>query len=128
MLAHQELDEFGILAAVAVPSYRDYVMRSRLVEVTDALSDTRVRLEQAYAWLNTRLVGGEWAAGPDFSMADCAAAPALFYADWVQPIDTSFSGVRALRRRLLRRPSFARIVDEARPFRQYFPLGAPDQD
>lgn len=39
----------GILAAVAIPSYRDYVMRSRLVEVTDALSDTRVRLEQAYA-------------------------------------------------------------------------------
>ena len=92
------------------------------------VADARARLEQAYAWLDGQLVEGAWAAGPDFSMADCAAAPALFYADWVQPIDTAFSRVRALRRRLLRRPSFARAVDEARPYRSFFPLGAPDRD
>lgn len=92
------------------------------------VAEARARLEQAYAWLDTRLAGRSWAAGDAFTLADCAAAPALFYADWVQPIDTAFGAVRALRRRLLRRPSFARAVDEARPYRPFFPLGAPDRD
>ena len=61
-------------------------------------------------------------------MADCAAAPALFYADWTHAIAAKFANVIAYRRRLLARPSFARCVDEARPFRPYFPLGAPDRD
>jgi len=61
-------------------------------------------------------------------MADCAAAPALFYADWTHPIAPTFANVRAYRQRLLARPSFARAVDEARPYRAYFPLGAPDRD
>jgi glutathione S-transferase len=69
-----------------------------------------------------------WAAGDAFSLADCAAAPALFYADWVHPIDESLSFVRAYRARLLDRPSFARAVDEARPYRSVFPPGAPDRD
>ena len=92
------------------------------------VAEARARLGQAYAWLDGKLAGRGWAAGEAFTMADCAAAPALFYADWVEPIDTAFSAVRALRRRLLRRPSFARAVDDARPYRQYFPLGAPDRD
>jgi glutathione S-transferase len=70
----------------------------------------------------------EWAAGDAFSLADCAAAPFLFYADWTYPIDPAFGHVRAYRARLLARPSFARAVDEARPYRSYFPLGAPDRD
>lgn len=53
---------------------------------------------------------------------------ALFYADWTHPIGDAFGNVRALRRRLLARPSFARAVDEARPYRKLFPLGAPDRD
>jgi glutathione S-transferase len=61
-------------------------------------------------------------------MADCAAAPALFYADWAHPIGDACPNVTAYRRRLLARPSVARAVDEARPFRNYFPLGAPDRD
>jgi glutathione S-transferase len=69
-----------------------------------------------------------WAAGDDFSLADCAAAPALFYADWVHEIAEAFPAVRAYRRRLLERPSFARAVDDARPFRVIFPGGAPDRD
>lgn len=59
---------------------------------------------------------------------DCAAAPALFYADWVHPIGEAFPNALAYRRRLLSRPSFARAVDEARPYRAFFPLGAPDRD
>lgn len=70
----------------------------------------------------------EWAAGDTFSLADCAAAPFLFYADWTHAIGDGHPHVTAYRRRLLQRPSFARAVDEARPYRAYFPLGAPDRD
>jgi glutathione S-transferase len=92
------------------------------------LAEARATLDTAYRWLNDALAGREWAAGGDFSLADCAAAPALFYADWVHPIDEAFSSVHAYRRRLLARPSFARAVDEARKYRPFFPLGAPDRD
>lgn len=74
------------------------------------------------------MAGREWAAGHALTLADCAAAPAPFYADWVRPIDASFAYLRAYRKRLLARPSMARAVDEARPFRAYFLLDAPDRD
>jgi glutathione S-transferase len=86
------------------------------------------RLERAYAWLDGELAGRTWAAGEDFSLADCAAAPSLFYADWTHRISDAYPVLRAYRSRLLARPSFARAVDEARPFRPLFPLGAPDRD
>jgi glutathione S-transferase len=93
-----------------------------------ALVEARERLQRAYAWLEQRLQGRTWAAGEAFSMADCAAAPSLFYADWVHPIAPEFPTVRAYRERLLRRPSMARAVEQARPYRAWFPLGAPDRD
>ena len=92
------------------------------------VAEVRQRLDISYAWLERTLKDRKWAAGEDFTLADCAAAPALFYADWVHEIGTEFAELRAYRRRLLRRPSFARAVEEARPFRQYFPLGAPARD
>jgi glutathione S-transferase len=92
------------------------------------VAEAQRMLETAYRWLDGRMAGRKWAAGDDFSLADCAAAPALFYADWSHPIDAAFANVRAYRRRLLARPSFARAVDEARPYRPLFPLGAPDRD
>ena len=85
-------------------------------------------LDKAYAWLDQRMAGRTWAAGEAFSLADCGAAPFLFYADWTHPIGPRFAHVRAYRERLLARPSFSRAVDEARPYRHYFPLGAPDRD
>jgi glutathione S-transferase len=85
-------------------------------------------LDTAYRWLDGKMAGRQWAAGDGFSLADCAAAPALFYADWTHAIGEQFGNVRAYRRRLLARPSFARAVDEARPYRSFFPLGAPDRD
>ena len=94
----------------------------------DALALARELLERAYGWLEPRLAGGTWAAGADFTLADCAAAPSLFYADWTHRIPQAFPQLRAYRARLLARPSFARAVEEARPFRSYFPLGAPDRD
>ena len=94
----------------------------------EAMAKARTALETAYAWLEQRLAGRTWAAGEDFTLADCAAAPALFYADWVHQIAANFPILRAYRSRLLARPSFARAVEEARPYRSYFPLGAPDRD
>lgn len=94
----------------------------------EAMAEAHRLLDIAYAYLNRRLAGRAWAAGDTFSMADCAAAPALFYADWVYEIPPAFPAVRAYRQRLLERPSFARAVEEARPFRPLFPLGAPGRD
>ena len=92
------------------------------------VSEARQMLDTAYRWLDATLSGRQWAAGDSFSLADCAAAPALFYADWTHPISPSLTRVHAFRQRLLERPSFARAVDEARPYRKLFPLGAPDRD
>lgn len=98
---------------------------TRLDEVTEK---TRRDLDTAYAWLEERLSGRRWAAGESFTMADCAAAPSLFYTDWVHRIGPGFPRLRDYRSRLLARPSIARAVDEGRPYRSYFPLGAPDRD
>jgi glutathione S-transferase len=98
------------------------------VKRKDGMTLAVEKLERAYAWLDGALVGRTWAAGEEFSMADCAAAPSLFYADWTHQIPASFTTLRAYRARLLARPSFARAVEEARKFRSYFPLGAPDRD
>lgn len=119
--------------------FDNYVMTPMQAIVADALrpeanrdpygvAGARKLLDAAYGWLDDTLAGREWAAGDEFGLSDCAAAPALFYADWTHPIDAGFSAVRAYRERLLARPSFARAVDEARPYRPLFPLGAPDRD
>jgi glutathione S-transferase len=92
------------------------------------VAEAKRMLDAAYAWLDRRMAERAWAAGEAFSLADCAAAPSLFYADWVHPIDGPYTHVRAYRERLLARPSFARAVDEAKPYRSFFPLGAPDRD
>lgn len=92
------------------------------------VTEARGLLERIYAWLDERLEGRAWAAGHAFTLADCAAAPSLFYADWAHEIPRPHANLRAYRARLLTRPSIARAVDEARPYRSYFPLGAPDRD
>ena len=92
------------------------------------VADARAMLDTAYAWLDERMDGRTWAASESFSLADCGAAPFLFYADWTHPIDPRHRHVHAYRQRLLSQPSFARAVDEARPYRPLFPLGAPDRD
>lgn len=92
------------------------------------VGEARKMLDTAYRWLDKVMARREWAAGDTFSLADCSAAPALFYADWTHRIGEDFTNVHAYRQRLLARPSFARAVDEARPYRALFPLGAPDRD
>jgi glutathione S-transferase len=85
-------------------------------------------LNRAYAWLDQTLPTAGWGSGADFSLVDCAAAPSLLYADWVHPIDPKYTNLRAYRARLLARPSVARVVDDARPYRAMFPPGPPNRD
>jgi len=93
-----------------------------------SVADARKTLDVAYAWLEEQLMPQSWTCGSAFSLADCSAAPALFYADWVHPISDRYPEVLAYRARALARPSVARVVEEARPFRKFFPQGAPDRD
>lgn len=115
---------------VMTPMQKPVLDRLCPAEQRDAfgVEEARRLLERSYAWLDEKLASRTWAAGEAFSLADCAAAPSLFYADWVHPIDAAFGNVRAYRQRLLARPSVARAVEEARPYRPLFPLGAPDRD
>ena len=92
------------------------------------VSEAKARLDVSYRWIEEKLAGRKWAAGEGFTLADCAAAPSLFYADWVHPIAEEFRDTRAYRARLLAHPSVKRCVDEARPYRDHFPPGAPDRD
>lgn len=83
-------------------------------------------LRRSYAWLEQWL--GTNDLPPHVSLVTCAAAPALFYADWVEPIPQDCPRVAALRAELLALPEVVRCVDDARPYRPYFPYGAPDRD
>jgi glutathione S-transferase len=115
---------------VSTPQQKIVVDRLRPETERDArgVAEARATLDTAYAWLDRVMDGREWAAGERFSLADCGAAPFLFYADWTHRIGEDFPNVIAYRKRLLARPSFARAVDEARPYRPLFPLGAPNRD
>jgi len=92
------------------------------------VADAGALLDTAYVWLEGQLANRTHAAGEHLTMADCAAAPALFYADWVRPIPEGCRGLRAYRARLNAQPMFAALIDAARPYRPYFPPGAPDRD
>jgi glutathione S-transferase len=103
-------------------------MRTQSERDAKGVDDARKLLDVAYGWLERQVAQDAWLCGNAFSLAECAAAPALFYADWVHPLGARFPGVLDYRRRVLARPSVARVVDEARPYRKLFPGGAPDQD
>lgn len=115
-----------------------YIMNTMQVGVANALRPegtqdaygeerARERLNIAYDWLDAN-IGEQWAVGDRFTMADCAAAPSLFYADWVEEIGPNRPRLAAYRARLLAHPIVALAVDGGRPYRHYFPLGAPDRD
>ena len=96
--------------------------------VATIVEQSQAALETVYGWLDKELAGGGWATPHGFTLADCAAAPSLFYADWVHQIPERYENLRAYRARLLAHPSISRCVEDARPYRPYFPLGAPDRD
>ena len=99
-----------------------------LAETPDAseVGAGRAGLRRAYAWLERWLEKN--ALPPHVSLVTCAAAPSLFYADWVERIPAECPRLAALRAELLVLPAVARCVDDARPYRAWFPPGAPDRD
>ncbi len=103
-----------------------YLAIGREPDDGQAVARWKSESEKAYAFLDKHLEGRQWAASDQFSLADCAAAPALLYADWTHAIPLQFKNLWAYRDRLLARPSYARALDEARPYRHMFPLGAPE--
>ncbi|MBU3068241.1 glutathione S-transferase family protein [Aestuariicella sp. G3-2] len=133
-------DELSALSVRTLDRFFDlYVMTPTQRVVDDALrppdqrdrktvEDSKVFLLKSYSWLEEELRGRDFACGSVFSLADCAAAPSLFYADWVCEIPESHTALRAYRAQLMARPSVRRCIEDARPYRPLFPLGAPDRD
>ena len=80
------------------------------------VEEARAQLRTSYAIIGQQMAGGRWAMGDDFSLADCAAAPSLFYGSMVVPFGDGQKNVTAYLERLKARPSFARIIREAEPY------------
>ncbi|RVC58880.1 glutathione S-transferase family protein [Mesorhizobium sp.] len=85
------------------------------------VEQARAQLRASYAIIETEMQSRIWAVGETFTMADCAAAPALFYANKVEPFGDRFPAVGRYHDRLLQRPSFARVIEEAQPYFKFFP-------
>jgi glutathione S-transferase len=90
------------------------------------IANAKDALRRVYRWLEDWL--GRNALPPHVSLVTSAAAPSLFYADWVEPIPNDHQQLKSLRAELLALPAVVRCVEDARPFRGYFPPGAPDRD
>ncbi|MEI9888265.1 MAG: glutathione S-transferase family protein [Rhizomicrobium sp.] len=78
------------------------------------------QIRSAYAVVESD-IGAHWAMGGGFTMADCAAAPALYYADRIVPLTGDYPKTAAYLARLCERPSFARVLKEAEPYKHMFP-------
>ncbi|MBZ9678992.1 glutathione S-transferase family protein [Mesorhizobium sp. ES1-1] len=85
------------------------------------VEQARDQLRNAYAAIEQDMRTKTWAVSERFTMADCAAAPALFYANKVEPFGDTFPAVKTYHDRLMERPSFARVIEEARPYFKLFP-------
>ncbi|ESX68784.1 glutathione S-transferase family protein [Mesorhizobium sp. M0815] len=85
------------------------------------VEQARAQLRSSYAVIEQDMQSRTWAVGGSFTMADCAAAPALFYANKVEPFGDKYPAVRRYHDRLLRRPSVARVIEEAQPYFKLFP-------
>src|SRR5579859_1746279 len=104
---------------VQIPMQR--LVSDRMRGAKGDLSAERATLETAYAMIDRRMESRTWIGGHRFTMADCAAAPALFFAGAVQPFAAKFSHLSAYFDRLTDRPSYRRVIDEAKPYFSLFP-------
>ncbi|HEY0745387.1 MAG TPA: glutathione S-transferase family protein [Steroidobacteraceae bacterium] len=109
--------------------FDNYVQRPMQQLVSDRMrgakedvTKERSTLEMVYGMLERRMASRIWVAGRGFSMADCAAAPALFYASTIQPLPDDHHHLRAYFDRLTERPSFRRVLEEAKPFFSFYPF------
>lgn len=108
---------------VQVPMQKHVADRLRPQEQRDAygVAEATTTLDTAYAMLEKHLAERQWMLGDAFTLADCAAAPALFYAGVVHPFPAQVRNLQTYFDRLMARPSVRRTLQEARPFIQYFP-------
>jgi glutathione S-transferase len=97
--------------------------RLRPADARDAygVAQAKAQLQACYGMIDKEMTSRIWAMGDAFSLADCAAAPALFYANKVVPFGEMHSNAAAYLARLMARPSFARVVKEAEPYFKMFP-------
>jgi glutathione S-transferase len=87
----------------------------------NGVADSVSLLKTAYGMIERQMANNSWAIGDAFTLADCAAAPALFYADTVVPFSKAYPKVAAYFDRLANRASFRRVIAEARPYFQFYP-------
>ena len=108
---------------VQVPMQKIVTDRLRPTGKNDPLGVEQAKglLQTAYGMVDQDMGSKIWAMGDDFSMADCAAAPALYYADLVMPFGDAHQNAASYLDRLMHRPSFARAIKEAEPYRALFP-------
>lgn len=108
---------------VSMPMQKIVIDRIRPDEQKDpcGVKEARAQLATAYKMIETQISHNAWTAGENFTIADCAAAPGLFYASIVQPFGAENSKLAAYFERLISRPSVARIIAEARPYFSAFP-------
>jgi glutathione S-transferase len=108
---------------VHLPMQKVMVDRLRPEGKRDAygVEEARAQLRTSYAMIEQQMADGGWAMGGDFSLADCAAAPALFYSNMAEPFGGGNKNVAAYLDRLKARPSFARVLKEAEPYFQMVP-------
>jgi glutathione S-transferase len=85
------------------------------------VDQARAQLRSSYAMIEQDMRSKTWAVGEAFTMADCAAAPALFYANKVEPFGDKYPAARRYHDRLLQRPSVTRVIEEAQPYFKLFP-------
>jgi glutathione S-transferase len=88
------------------------------------VEEARARLRTSYGMIDLEMATQSWAMGEAFTLADCAAAPALFYANEVMPFGESHENIAAYFNRLKVRPSCARVLSEAEPYFAMFPKEA----
>lgn len=82
----------------------------------------RTKLKTAYKMIERRMASRSWICGSEFSMADCAAAPALFYGSTVLPFPEEYVHLAAYFERLVARPSVQRVLEESKPYFAQYPF------
>jgi glutathione S-transferase len=98
------------------------IVADRIQNAQADMSGPRALLDAAYRVIDRQVAAPAWAAHDDFTLADCAAAPALFYANTVQPMPAELGPLRGYFDRLMDRPSVRRVLDEARPYFHFYPF------
>lgn len=98
--------------------------RLRPAGATDpfGVEEARANLRRVYGMIDRDMAGRTWAVGDGFSLADCAASPALFYANTVEPFGPAQKNLQSYFGRLMSRPSYVRTIEEAQPYFVYFPM------